>query len=51
MSIDYIFIDKIATDIFTKLFIMKIFQKSRYLLEIYDCLSKYIRFILKRIQR
>ena len=51
MTIDYISINKITTDILTKLFIIKIFQKSKRLLEIYDYLSKYTRLISKRIQR
>ena len=51
MTIDYIFIDKIATNILTKLLIIKIFQKSKRLFKIYDYLSKYIKLISKRIQR
>ena len=51
VTIDYIPTDKIATDILTKPLTIKIFQKNRRLLRIYDCLSKYTRSISKRIQR
>ena len=51
VTIDYISTDKITANILTKSLIIKIFQKSRRLLKIYDCSSKYTRSISKRIQR
>ena len=51
VTIDYIPTDKIATDILTKPLTMKVFQKDRRLLRIYDYSSKYTRSTPKRIQR